>query len=76
MVWVGAHETSIFERECGFFSNSSEFFLFSHSKGCCYYCHVGAETATVPLASLGNLWAGIRAGGPMVSQVSSLDVCI
>lgn len=51
------------------------FFFFCHSKGCCYYCHAGTETASVPLASLGNLWAGVWAGGPMVSQVSSLGVC-
>ena len=57
------------------FSNSSKFFLFFYSKGCRYYCHAGAETATVSLASLWNLWAGVRARGPMVSQVISLLVC-
>lgn len=29
----------------------------------------------MPLASLGDLRAGVRAGGPMVSQVSPLRVC-
>lgn len=73
--WVSTRETGNFERESDFFSNSSEFFLCFDSKGCRYYCHAGAETATLSLASLWNLWAGVWARRPMVSQVSSLLVC-
>lgn len=48
------------------------FVCFVIFKGCCYYCHAGTEIATVSLASLRDLWPGIWARGPMVSQVSFL----
>lgn len=64
-------------KESDFFLIHLSFVLvfFSYSKGCGYYCHAGAETATVSLASLWNLRAGVWARGPMVSQVGSLLVC-
>lgn len=58
-----------------FLIHLSSFFNIFYSKGCGYYCHAGAETATVSLASLWNLRAGVRPRGPMVSQVGSLLVC-
>ena len=80
-------ETGNFEKESDFFfltQPSSLFCLFVYlfiyfcfnCKDCCYYCYAGTKTATVSLASHWDLWARVRARGPMVSQVSSLPVHI
>lgn len=80
MELMSACETGNFEkRVINFFflthpSPLSYLFIYFcfNGKDCCYHCHAGTKTATVSLASLWDLWAGVRAGGPMVSQVSSL----
>lgn len=53
----------------------SGFILFCHPHpptpiGCSHHCDAREEAAALPVASLRDLWAQVRAGGPLVPTVS------